>query len=223
LIAAATRRIVAGMLTDKEARQQIVQITNELFHTGHLTATGGNISARSSDGETIWITPSGLYKGALTEDSLVHIRPDGSVIQGTNKPSVEFRMHFRAYRSREGLTGAVHTHSPIATAFGICNQSFPPLNTDAIFLADTQIVPWIMPGTAELAEAVGAALDKSRGAILQNHGLMAVGTDLRAAATRAMMIEETAKLALYVKQFGGEVTLIPDDWVQRLAAYKDFM
>ena len=211
------------MPSDKEARQQIVQIVNELFQSGHLTATGGNVSALSGDGETIWITPSGLYKGALTEESLVHIQPDGSVIQGNLKPSIEYQMHFRAYRSREGMTGAVHTHSPVATAFGICNQSFQPINTDAVFLADTQIVPWIMPGTAELAEAVGRALDKSRGAILQNHGLMAVGKDLRNAATRAMMIEETAKLSLYIKQFGGEVSLIPDEWVQKLSGFADFM
>jgi autoinducer 2 (AI-2) kinase len=211
------------MQTDKEAREQIVQIVSELFQSGHLTPTGGNVSAISGDGETLWITPSGLFKGAIREDMLVHIRPDGSIIAGTNKPSVEYQMHFRSYKSRPGITGAVHTHSPIATAFGICNQKFDPINTDAVFLADTQLVPWIMPGTKELAEAVGLALEKSRGAILQNHGLMTVGKDLRAAATRAILIEETAKLQLYMKQFGGSVSLIPDDWVKKLAAYSDFM
>lgn len=211
------------MQTDREARQQIVQIVGELFQSGHLTPTGGNVSALSGDGETLWITPSGLFKGTLSEDSLVHIKPDGSVIQGTNKPSVEYQMHFRSYRARKGVTGAVHTHSPIATAFGICNQRFDPINTDAVFLADTQIVPWFMPGTKELAEAVGLALEKSRGAILQNHGLMTVGKDLRAAATRAILIEETAKLQLYMKQFGGQLSLIPDEWVKKLAGLSDFM
>ena len=211
------------MQTDREARQQIVQIVGELFQSGHLTPTGGNVSALSGDGETIWITPSGLFKGALSEDSLVHIKLDGGVIEGTHKPSVEYQMHFRSYRARKGVTGAVHTHSPIATAFGICNQRFDPINTDAVFLADTQIVPWFMPGTKELSEAVVLALEKSRGAILQNHGLMTVGKDLRAAATRAILIEETAKLQLYMKQFGGQVSLIPDDWVKKLAGLSDFM
>jgi len=211
------------MLTDREARQQIIQITNELFSTGHLTATGGNISALSSDGETIWITPSGMFKGGLVEDDLVHIQDDGSVIAGTHKPSIEFQMHFEAYRAREGTTGAVHTHSPVATAFGICNQSFPPINTDAVFLRDTVTVPWSLPGSRELAVDVGQALRQSRGAIMQNHGLMAVGKDLRKAATRAMMIEETARIALYVKQFGGEVSLLPDESVKQLASYSDFM
>jgi L-fuculose-phosphate aldolase len=211
------------MWTDAEAREQIIQITNELFAMGLLTATGGNVSALSGDGETLWITPSRMYKGGLALEDLVRIAPDGSVVEGTRQPSVEYQMHWSAYRVRPGSTGAVHTHAPIATAFGICNQTFPPINTDAVFLRDTVTVPWYMPGSKELADAVAEALQKSRGAILQNHGLMAVGEDLRKAATRTMMLEETAKIVLYCKQFGGTVSVLPDDWVERLAPLADFI
>jgi L-ribulose-5-phosphate 4-epimerase len=211
------------MLTDAEAKQQIIQITNELFSMGLLTATGGNISALSSDGETLWITPSQMYKGDLHEQDLVHVKPDGTVIEGTRMPSVEYQMHAEAYRVRPGTTGAVHTHAPIATAFGICNQTFPPINTDAVFLRDTVTVPWYMPGSKELADAVGEALKKSRGAILQNHGLMTVGPNLRKAATRAMLLEETAKIVLYTKQFGGTVSFLPEQWVEQLASLADFI
>jgi autoinducer 2 (AI-2) kinase len=210
------------MNTDKEAKEQIIQITNELFAMGLLTATGGNISALA-DGETMWITPSQMYKGDLHEEDLVHIKFDGTVLEGTRQPSVEYQMHGQAYQVRPGTTGAVHTHAPIATAFGICNQTFPPINTDAVFLRDTVTVPWFMPGSKDLADAVAEALKKSRGAILQNHGLMTVDKNLRKAATRAMMLEETAKIVLYCKQFGGEVTLLPDEWVQNLAAIADFI
>jgi L-fuculose-phosphate aldolase len=211
------------MLTDQEAKEQIIQITNELFSMGLLTATGGNISSLASDGETLWITPSQMYKGGLTEADLVHIHPDGTVIEGTRMPSVEYQMHAAGYKVRPGTTGAVHTHAPIATAFGICNQTFPPINTDAVFMRDTVTVPWYMPGSKELADAVAVALQKSRGAILQNHGLMTVGENLRKAATRAMMLEETAKLVLYCKQFGGTVSVLPDEWVERLAPLADFI
>ena len=51
------------MANDREARQLIVQIVNELYSDGHLTSTGGNVSHRSEDGKTLWITPSGLFKG----------------------------------------------------------------------------------------------------------------------------------------------------------------
>jgi L-fuculose-phosphate aldolase len=94
-------------------------------------------------------------------------------------------MHWGSYRARPGSTAAVHTHSPAATAFGITGQRFPPINTDAIALADTQLVPWFMPGSKELADAVSAAIGVSRGALLQCHGLMAVGETMRKGGDRA--------------------------------------
>lgn len=206
-----------------EAKEQVLQITNELFASGLLTATGGNVSALANDGETIWITPTQLYKGGLCAADLVRIKDDATVCEGQRVPSVEWQMHWGAYRARPGTTGAVHTHAPVATAFGITNQVFPPINTDAVFLRDTQLVPWLMPGSKELADAVHEALKLSRGCILQNHGLMTVDKNLRKAATRAMMIEETAKIVLYCKQFGGTLTLLPDEWVQNLAPLADFV
>ena len=211
------------MRTDSEAKDQIVQITNELFSIGLLTPTGGNVSARAADPDCCWITPSQLYKGTLTGDDLVCIRRDGTSVEGTNKPSVEWQMHWASYDVRSDATGAVHTHAPIATGFGITNQTFPPINTDAIFLSTTRIVPWFMPGSKELADAVAEALRESRGAILQCHGLMTVGKTMRDAATRAMMLEETAKILLYCRQFGGELTVIPSEWVEQLAPLADFI
>ena len=82
------------MRTDKEAKELIVQITNEMFALGLLTATGGNVSSTSPDGETLWITPSRLYKGNVKEEDLVRIRRDGSKIEGERDPSVEWQMHF---------------------------------------------------------------------------------------------------------------------------------
>src|SRR5262249_30206072 len=196
------------MRTDDEARRQIIEIGNDLFAMGQLTPTGGNISARAADDDKIWITPSQLYKGSLTVDSLLCITADGAIVAGEGKPSVEYQMHWQSYGAPPEATAAGPTHGPSVPASGITTQKFPPINTDAIFLADTQIVPWSMPGSKELADAVAEALKASRGAILQCHGLMAVGKTMRDAANRAMMLEETAKLVIYCKQFGGELALI---------------
>ena len=211
------------MRTDQDAREQIFQIVQELFAMGQLTPTGGNISARGLDDDKIWITPSQMYKGSLQVSDIVCIDRNGELVEGSNKPSIEFQMHWACYDAREGMVAAVHTHAPYVTAFGITNQTFPPINTDAIFLSTTEIVPWFMPGSRELADAVGAAVKQSRSAILQCHGLMAIGKTMRDAATRAMMLEETAKLFLYAKQFGGEMTVIPPNWVEQLAGIATFL
>ena len=42
-------------------------------------------------------------------------------------------------------------------------------------------------------------------------------------AVQRALIEETAKLSLYIKQFGGSVTLLPDEWVKKLEPIKDFL
>jgi autoinducer 2 (AI-2) kinase len=210
-------------MTDHEAKELVLQVTNELFAMGLMTATGGNVSSLANEEATIWITPTRMFKGGLAERDLVRIDRSGHVLEGERAPSIEWQMHFASYAARPGSTGAIHTHAPIATAFGITNQTFPPLNTDAVFLRDTVTVPWIMPGTKQLADAVGAALEKSPGCMLQNHGLMTVGKDLRDAATRAMVLEETAKIVLYVKQFGGEMSVIPPDWVEQLAQLPGFI
>jgi ribulose-5-phosphate 4-epimerase/fuculose-1-phosphate aldolase len=211
------------MRTDAEAKEQIIQITSELFSMGLLTPTGGNVSALAADPGLYWITPSQMFKGGLRGEDLVCIKPDGTIVEGSRPPSVEYQMHWASYQARPDATAAVHSHAPIATAFGITNQRFPPINTDAIFLADTKIVPWFMPGSTELAEAVGEALKASRGAILQCHGLMTVGKTMRDAATRTMMLEETARILLYCKQFGGELAVVPDEWVGRLGSLANFL
>jgi len=211
------------MRTDTEAKEQLIAVTGDLFAQGLLTATGGNLSVRSTDGATLWITPAGLYKGRLSPADLVRILPDGAVVEGNRAPSTEYRMHWAAYGARPECRAAVHTHAPIATAFGICNQTFPPINTDAVGLRDTVTVPWHMPGSAELATAVGVALTRSPGCIMQNHGLMTVGETLRAAATHAMLLEETAKIVLYCQQFGAPPTLLPAADIERLASVRRFL
>src|SRR2546422_8215236 len=119
------------MRTDAEARDEIVQITNELFSMGLLTPTGGNISARSADADCVWITPSRLYKGGLAAEDLVCIRSDGTVVAGTNTPSGEDQMHLGSYAARPGATAALPTHPPPPPPLGLSHHTLPPLHTPA--------------------------------------------------------------------------------------------
>src|SRR2546425_7959747 len=94
------------MRTDAEAKDEIVQITNELFSMGLLTPTGGNISARSADADCVWITPSRLYKGGLAARDLVCIRSDGTVVAGTKTPPGRDKRSTGAVARRPEATAA---------------------------------------------------------------------------------------------------------------------
>jgi autoinducer 2 (AI-2) kinase len=206
-------------VSDPEIRELVVRVARELFAAGYLTATGGNVSARASEEGTLWVTPTRLFKGEITETDLVRIRDDGSVVEGDRVPTREWRMHWASYRARPESRGAVHTHSPYATAFAISAQRFPPIHPDAVLLRDIPTVPWILPGSPELAEAVAQALKRASACLLRNHGVMAIGPTLREAAVQTMRIEEAAKLVCYCRQFGGPIHRIPQEWIDRLEKF----
>lgn len=59
--------------------EQINVIIGRIYRSGMTTTSGGNISIRDENGD-IWITPSGVDKGSLTEKDIVCIQKDGSKV-----------------------------------------------------------------------------------------------------------------------------------------------
>ena len=62
-----------------EAKQAILEAGRRLYQRAYVAANDGNISARMDDG-TVWATPTGVSKGFMTEDMLVRLAPDGTVL-----------------------------------------------------------------------------------------------------------------------------------------------
>jgi L-ribulose-5-phosphate 4-epimerase len=209
-------------MTDDELKQQLVDITTELYHAGVVTATGGNISVRSATREdAAWITPSQIFKGGLTPDDMVLIDLDGKKIDGPYKPSVECVYHGGILKNRSDVNAVVHSHAPLSTIFGMTGMKMIPITTEAIFLANFPVIPWYLGGTKELAKAVLEQIGntKVQGAFLCNHGLITLGKDLRKAADGTLTVEHVIHMLLTLKMAGLEPELIPEKTVQFLAQF----
>jgi autoinducer 2 (AI-2) kinase len=195
-----------------DERDELVAVVKELYSTGLITATGGNLSVRIPGTDQVWITPSALFKGDLRPEVMVRIDLGGQTLdEDARSPSSEWRMHCGVFRARPDVEAIIHAHAPYATTLVMSGLPFLPVSTEAAFLGDVPRVPFIMPGTQELADAVASALGAGPAVLLQNHGILVAGSSLRRAADQSEVLERSSQLILGCYAVGREPPVIPDD------------
>ncbi|MCP4539963.1 MAG: hypothetical protein GY832_22715 [Chloroflexi bacterium] len=195
-------------------REQMVKIVTALYTTGLITATGGNVSARIPGTDHVLITPSQLFKGDLRPGVLVRIDMKGKALDpDALSPSSEWPMHNTIYQARPDVEAIIHTHAPQVTILGLADLPFTPISTEAAFLGDLPRIPFIMPGTNELAQAVMEALGDGVAVLMQNHGLTVAGSSLRRAAILSEIIERTSEVILGCYAVGKEPPTLPESAV----------
>ena len=208
----------------EDPRAEMVRAINELYQLGLITATGGNVSVRVEEREECWITPSQLYKGDLRPELMVRIDLSGNVLdEGVPAPSSEWPMHTAIYRARPEVRAIVHAHAPYATILALSGLPFLPVTTEAAFFREVPVVPFIMPGTKELAEAVVKAMGRNPVCLLQNHGVVVAATSLRRACNILEVVERTAQLIWGCYAVGKKPPTLPKDVVRTLREVGEMM
>ncbi len=200
----------------EDIKSQLISIVDELYDAGLITPKGGNVSARIAESDELWITPTQLYKGGLVEEKLIRVDLQGKRLEGRDRPSVEMPMHLLIYRTRPDVGGIIHSHAPLATVVGLFDEPVLPLTIEAIALAQAPRVPFLLSGTKEISQAVVDALGDGVAVLLQNHGLLTVGKDLREAANRTHQLEFAARIVVVCRLLGGDPACIPDKLAQFL-------
>ncbi len=94
-----------------ELAEQLCGAAHECARRGWVPATAGNFSFREAATGRIFITASGLDKGAITPDDLLEIDIDCAVLAGTGKPSAETSLHGVIYREFPGSAAIFHVHT----------------------------------------------------------------------------------------------------------------
>ena len=194
-----------------DARQALVDCARRAYAEGLFSGTSGNLSVRTDRG--MLITPTSVRYETLSPEDIVHLRPDGAVLEGRFAPSSEWRMHAEIYARFPAVGAIVHTHSPHATAFAAAGKPIPESLIEMRFFLGGEVpcAAYAPAGTREVGLRCCEVLSGRGGCLMANHGAVAVGKDLDEALLRAEYIEDAAKIALLSMGLGGPILLPKDE------------
>lgn len=183
----------------------ICEVGRRIYAKGLVAANDGNISVRVGENEFL-VTPSGVSKGYMTPEMLVKVNEKGEVLEGTARPSSEFKLHLKVYNERDDVNAVVHAHPPIATAFTISGLDINSriLSEAIIQLGYIPTAKYGTPSTSELPESITPYLQSYDAILLANHGALTMGHDLLTALYKMETVEFSAQINLYAKILGNE-------------------
>lgn len=213
----------------KWAKQHMAGAFRVFSRKGFTEGTAGHISLRDPiDPNTFWINPLAKHFGLIKASDLVHIDDEGNVLADGPQHSVNaagFAIHAAVHKARPDVIAACHTHSKFGKAFSSLGRPLDMINQDVCIFHKSHGVYHNFGGVAvEEAEGedIARSLGTGKGVILQNHGLLTVGTTVDEAAYLFTLMERSCECQLLADAAlrpGEKVAVINED----IAAYTEHL
>ena len=193
-----------------EIKEQICDVCHKTWQLGWVAANDGNVTALLDDG-TLLATPTGMSKSFITPEKLIRIDRQGNVLEAAEglRPSSEIKMHLRCYDKRPDVRSVIHAHPPAATGFAVAHKNMDMYNMieDVAVIGSVPVTPYGTPSTYEVPDAIEPYLEEHDVMLLENHGALAVGSDVITAFYRMESLELWAKITINAVILGGSIDI----------------
>jgi L-fuculose-phosphate aldolase len=195
-------------------REQVAWACRILASEGYADLTLGHISARGSEHE-IWIKRKGVALDEVEPEDVVALDDPDAVMH------LETVLHTGVYRARPDVGAVVHGHPPYATALGATGSDLLVLTHDGILFADgvSRFGDPDLIVDDDQGDRVAAALGSRRAVLMENHGVLVVGADVKWAVLAAVTLERAAQLQSIAATLG-ELRPIAKELARRLQPVK---
>lgn len=195
-------------------RKQVYEANMQLYKSGLVVLTWGNVSGVDRDAGLMAIKPSGLpYEAMKPEDIVLVSLEDGQVQGGTLRPSSDTPTHLALYRQWHDIGGITHTHSTMATAWAQAGLGIPCLGTThadsfhgtipcarALTAAEVDGAYEVETGNVIIDTLADTPPLEMPGILLHYHGPFTWGKTPMASVENAIILEAVAAMATYTKQ-----------------------
>ena len=193
-------------MTNTGLKQLLIDYARRTYDRGLVGGTGGNFSARLSNGKMA-ITASGLNLGDTAMENLIEmdINTYDYEPNGPHVPSKEYLFHADILRLRPDVGAVLHIHPPYATTFAVLKRDIPMVTDAAFKQPPIPRVSFEPSGTTKLQANVVEAINGNPGCkvlLLEQHGIICLGEDIRWAYDIADLTEELARIAYLTEAIG---------------------
>lgn len=152
----------------------------------------GHCSIRR-DAASFFINSGASVRGALTTDDIVAVDLDGNLVEGTQRPPLEYHIHSEIYRARPDVGAIAHTHPKWSTILTMTGYRFKVVYAQAALLGDIPVMDSPLsvntrPRGQELAQTLGTG----SAVLLKAHGATIVGPNMVECFALATYLEENA-------------------------------
>ncbi|NUM72129.1 MAG: class II aldolase/adducin family protein [Ignavibacteriaceae bacterium] len=197
--------------------EAILNYSHRLYQFGFLAATDGNVSARDEEGNII-ITRSGVCKGDLKKEDLLVTDLQGRLLRGSGKLSTETLMHLTIYENRPDINAVVHAH-PVSVNAAVLSGTdldkpyFPEV---ILTLGRIPVCRYATPSTPDLSKSLMPYIEYASVFLLENHGAVATGKNVKEAYFRMERLEHYARTILAASVGGRWHKTLPPDKLREL-------
>lgn len=214
-----------------ELRESVYEANRKLGESGLVVLTWGNVSGLDQNRSLMAIKPSGIsYDDLKVEDIVVLELETGKTVCGSLRPSSDTLTHLEMYRAFDDIFGVVHTHSPYATAWAQVKTGIPVYGTTH---ADT--FNGTIPVTRFITEEESRRdYEKETGKVIVEyfqqheldplempaillpcHGPFTWGKTPDKAVEHAVVLEEVAKIAGYMRAMQASPEILPQHILEK--------
>ena len=167
---------------------------------GHITVRDPELT------DHFWVNPMGKSFKQMRVSDLLLVSHTGEVVEGNGLLNgAAFTIHSQIHMANPNITAAAHSHSVYGKAFSALGKLLDPLTQDACAFYDDHVLFDDFSGVVldnSEGERIAAALGDCKAAILQNHGLLTVGSSIDEAAWWYITMERSCQAQLLAEAAG---------------------
>jgi len=188
-------------MTPTEIRQLLVDAIR-MLERAEIIDHSGHCSARR-DQTSFYINSGASVRSALRTEDVVVADLDGALLEGVDRPPLEFHLHSEIYRARPDVNVVMHTHPRWSTMLTMVGAAFRPVYAQATVLGDVPMMDSPLSiNTKAMGERVATLLGEGHALLLKSHGAIVAGGDVVECFALATYLEENARRQFIALQVG---------------------